>query len=684
MGESNEKLLKAIRHYQESLDRHSSSGNSEKLLHALQKLSRLPIKMCHLEETGVGRTVNSLKKVGGDVGNSARVLVDQWKEMVKGEQSDTNEEEEIEPASRETEDSDEGSNTERLKSGRDSDSDAKDSESDSATERLNGTKSKRTSSDAKVKQRNKSDKHRHRGHTKRHPVSSESGGSSDYESESNKHKNRHRRHKSRDKETSKNKSGHNDKHRHQDRKKDVEHTKSGAKKSTSSSASNNNKEDKCKVSGGKHSKSSKSCKNSEKRRRVDSSSDEDESKKHKDEPLKKTSEAETRKQDGKNKGDREKHSKKSDKETHGPKSDQGGSGKDRELKKRSDVGKIDRHSIKNGIDSESGASFAEALGMLEPPKAGRAKATKRKSGSEALSVKSKSAKTAAELKPDDSDDEEAIPDLLKDKKLEPLDINVSSLLPPPNYKPLGAPVEHPSRLSLNDEDALNKVISMKNKRTKVYSGNKSAWAMVPSLFDLCSRILQDNLDALEYTGGVPYSILKHILEKANPDQLYMLEHHNPYLIDDTDELWHLHCQKEFRNKQREEMESWREMYMRCLDEREAKLKALTANIKQSQDKSLPVRTTKLAYVDDVAKPPRNIARKQLKNGTASGDKVPPLSIKRTQLATAGDAGKIAVPNPAARAFERSNHGGGSTLKPKKAPLMAKMLSMLKGGRFGRR
>lgn len=90
-----------------------------------------------------------------------------------------------------------------------------------------------------------------------------------------------------------------------------------------------------------------------------------------------------------------------------------------------------------------------------------------------------------------------------------------------------------------------------------------------------------------------------------------MEHHNPYLIEDTDELWQLHCAKEFKNKRREELESWREMYMRCLDEREAKLIALTANIKQSQDKSMPVRQTKLAYVDSFVKPPREIARRQV-------------------------------------------------------------------------
>lgn len=140
--------------------------------------------------------------------------------------------------------------------------------------------------------------------------------------------------------------------------------------------------------------------------------------------------------------------------------------------------------------------------------------------------------------------------------------------------------------------------------------------------------------ALEYTGGVPYEIIKPVVDKATPDQLFTLEHFNPYLIEDTDPLWQSHCCKRFRNKQRQEMESWREMYMvitkhshflkqflgkiiyclnfqRCCDEQEAKLKSLTANIKLSQDKSLPVRQTKMAYVDSIVKPPRNIARKQV-------------------------------------------------------------------------
>lgn len=98
-------------------------------------------------------------------------------------------------------------------------------------------------------------------------------------------------------------------------------------------------------------------------------------------------------------------------------------------------------------------------------------------------------------------------------------------------------------------------------RTKVYSGNKTSYTSVPSLYELCIRVLIENIEALEATGGVPYYIIKPVLERATADQLFMIEHYNPYLIEDTDDMWKFHCNREFRTKQREEMESWREMYM---------------------------------------------------------------------------------------------------------------------------
>lgn len=69
-----------------------------------------------------------------------------------------------------------------------------------------------------------------------------------------------------------------------------------------------------------------------------------------------------------------------------------------------------------------------------------------------------------------------------------------------------------------------------------------------------------SVSALEYTGGVPYDLLKPVLDRATAEQLYQLEHYNPYLIEDTDGLWEFHCKKDFRGKPREELESYRELY----------------------------------------------------------------------------------------------------------------------------
>lgn len=54
---------------------------------------------------------------------------------------------------------------------------------------------------------------------------------------------------------------------------------------------------------------------------------------------------------------------------------------------------------------------------------------------------------------------------------------------------------------------------------------------------------------------------------------------------------------------------------RCKDEEDAKFKILTENIKLARDKKIPVKTTKLAYVDNYVKPPRNVMKKQTQYGT---------------------------------------------------------------------
>lgn len=57
------------------------------------------------------------------------------------------------------------------------------------------------------------------------------------------------------------------------------------------------------------------------------------------------------------------------------------------------------------------------------------------------------------------------------------------------------------------------------------------------------------------------------------------------------------------------------IFQRCTDEEEAKFRSLTKTIKAAAEKKLPVKTTKLAYVDNYVKPPRNVMKKQTAYGT---------------------------------------------------------------------
>ncbi|XP_077285044.1 uncharacterized protein LOC143910440 [Arctopsyche grandis] len=333
----------------------------------------------------------------------------------------------------------------------------------------------------------------------------------------------------------------------------------------------------------------------------------------------------------------------------------------------------------DGIDGGSGASFAEALGMISPSKSSISSKKKSASGSKLMSESSESPNDTSYKQ---NSKEDATPSLLQTSSklapLAPLTVSISALPDiSPNYVPRPPPklIDNPFP-SISEEEALNVVMNTKNQRTKVFSGNKTVHGCMPSLYELCVTVLQENISALEYTGGVPYEIIKPVVDKATPDQLFTLEHFNPYLIEDTDPLWQSHCSKRFRNKQRQEMESWREMYMRCCDEQEAKLKSLTANIKLSQDKSLPVRQTKMAYVDSIVKPPRNIARKQAIHGTA-------------RKAVASPAARVAALANSTVFNAASAVGVGSSsstqpvrtstfIKPKKAPLMQKALQLIKG------
>ncbi|XP_046548891.1 elongin-A-like [Haliotis rubra] len=163
-----------------------------------------------------------------------------------------------------------------------------------------------------------------------------------------------------------------------------------------------------------------------------------------------------------------------------------------------------------------------------------------------------------------------------------------------------------------------------NTRTQVYSGRKHTTTTMKPLFDICMQVLIDNIDSIDYVGGIPADILMPVLKRCTATQLYNLEDCNPHFLEDTDELWHRHCERDFRKQEPEEMETWREMYLRLLDEREAKYERLKGRMSKTvKNLDTTAKKVKLAYVDSVvAKPPREVKRMQQKYGTATISKAP--------------------------------------------------------------
>lgn len=259
------------------------------------------------------------------------------------------------------------------------------------------------------------------------------------------------------------------------------------------------------------------------------------------------------------------------------------------------------------------------------------------------------------------------------------EVNVDATLPDiqPNYKPMHYPTlyEEPHRKKSGTFDD-NYFIGSKKTKTQLYSGRRNAhfYSAVPRLFDACIRILIDNIDSIDYLGNIPFDIVQPVLERCTPSQLYTLEDFNPYLLEDTDDLWKSHCNKEFKFREPEDMESWRELYLRLHDERETKLRNITANISAQMAKQNPVRTAKLAYVDGVAKPPRDVRRKQIKHGTAGAAWLPHEEPKT--VAEKAHPVKRSKKEPPASASPRKKE------KKTLAPMMQKTLKMLKN-RFRR-
>ncbi|NXL88964.1 ELOA1 protein, partial [Alectura lathami] len=238
-----------------------------------------------------------------------------------------------------------------------------------------------------------------------------------------------------------------------------------------------------------------------------------------------------------------------------------------------------------------------------------------------------------------------------------------------------------------------------NSKMHVYSGSKPACvSKMFTLYELCIRVLQNNVNSLREVGGVPFEILEPVLARCTPEQLFQIEECNLTFIEESDHLWKKHCQRDFKNESLLEYESWREMYLRLFKEREEKLKMLTKSILSAQSEKPKGRQTKMAFVTSAAKPPRNVRRRQELHGTAGpttqlhvtekctlNSRFPGSKRTRTPESRDRNNNSSSLNSASNSGISRSSGKSEGGKKPAKntAPIMKKILRKL-GSRAGRR
>ncbi|XP_059686637.1 elongin-A-like [Gavia stellata] len=235
-----------------------------------------------------------------------------------------------------------------------------------------------------------------------------------------------------------------------------------------------------------------------------------------------------------------------------------------------------------------------------------------------------------------------------------------------------------------------------NSKMQVYSGSKTAYLpKMMSLYEQCIRVLRNNIDSIYEVGGVPFSALEPVLERCTPEQLYRIEERNPVLIEDTDQLWHNHCLRDFKNEKPEAFESWREMYLRLHNAREQRLLTLVHNISSAQANKPKGRVAQMAFVDGAPKPPRDVQRRQEKFGTGGPllpekTKIKPVLYPASKSHTrVSEEQSYDGPSTSSAHSVPSSASTFSSYNPRKppvkkaAPLMAKTIKAFKN-RFSRR
>ncbi|EJF66273.1 hypothetical protein DICSQDRAFT_177623 [Dichomitus squalens LYAD-421 SS1] len=113
---------------------------------------------------------------------------------------------------------------------------------------------------------------------------------------------------------------------------------------------------------------------------------------------------------------------------------------------------------------------------------------------------------------------------------------------------------------------------------------------IPTLVQYCQRVASANVESICSLGeGWRNDLIRPVLESCTPETLQRFEHADPYIANDTQDIWKRLFLKEFpiaahqyESNALEEPESWRDELFALRDREHAKLNALSNRLKASR------------------------------------------------------------------------------------------------------
>ncbi|VDM76628.1 unnamed protein product [Strongylus vulgaris] len=255
-----------------------------------------------------------------------------------------------------------------------------------------------------------------------------------------------------------------------------------------------------------------------------------------------------------------------------------------------------------------------------------------------------------------------------------------------NYQPFPQAVraaKDPNAPPVDDFNPEN-MFKPRNERGKVFAGRRKNTPMiVPSLFNICLRVLGNNIGVLLYAEYIPYDVLKPVLEKCTDEELASIESKHPYIEDDSGELWEKFVSKKYPGEEPASDGTWKDLYYFLEKEKEEKLKRLSKRIGKMHQADSTKAQRKTILADATA--PLSVRRRQMQHGIAHMSRPLPSAIEvssaRRKIFETGGSKAALSTLPTAVVNRNSTVGAKTDRHAKKPPakkgaLMIKTMKML--------